>query len=401
MSQDSAGFQGGTGCGDGVEFDFETPLDRRRYPTTKWQQYDEDVLPLWVADMDFAVAPVIERALAERVAHPVYGYTHAGAALKRALCDWSAHHYGWQIEPDWQLWLPGVVPALHVASLALTEPGDGVLTVTPIYPPFLHVADNTGRLAQTAPMRAPTAEDPAWRLDFEALEAAVTPKTRLLLWCHPHNPTGRVFDAGELRRLADFVERHDLLVCSDELHCDLILDGEPHRPLAHAEPRLAHRTLTLWAASKTFNVAGLTSACAVISDPTLRRRFWRGCLGLMPSDNIMGQVAAEAAYAAGAPWRQALLERLRDNRTLLSDYVARWPGVSMANPEATYLAWLDLREAGLGDAPQKVLLERVRVALNDGADFGWPGFVRLNFGTERARLEAALLRLDALLSRPA
>ncbi|MFC0268914.1 MalY/PatB family protein [Kushneria aurantia] len=379
------------------EFDFTTPLDRRVHPSTRWQQFDEDVLPLWVADMDFAVAPVIQQALAARLAHPVFGYAHPDAALTQALCDWSESHYDWPIEADWQQWLPGVVPALHVASLALTDPGDGVLTVTPIYPPFLHVAENTGRTAQSAPMREPTADDPHWRLDFEALEAAVTPDTRLLLWCHPHNPTGRVFDAKELRRLADFIERHELLVCSDELHCDLILDGEAHTPLVKAEPRLASRTITLWAASKTFNVAGLTSACAVIADPALRQRFRRGCLGLMPSHNIMGQTAARAAYSGGEGWRQALLAQLRDNRALIVERAARWPGVRLTAPEATFLAWLDLREAGLGESPRQKLLDEARVALNDGADFGWPGFARLNFGTERERLVEALDRLDTLL----
>lgn len=382
---------------DSTAFDFTTPLDRRVYPTTKWHLYDEDVLPLWVADMDFAVAPAIQTALAERLAHPVFGYTHADRTLKQTLCQWSHERYGWEIKPDWQHWLPGVVPALHVASLALTEPGDGVLTVTPIYPPFLKVADNTGRTTQTAPMRAPTSDDPLWRLDFEAMEAAITPHTRLLLWCHPHNPTGRVFDDEELSRLAEFIERHDLIVCSDELHCDLILDGSAHRPLAMAEPRLASRTITLWAASKTFNVAGLTSACAVISDDDLRARFKRGCLGLMPSENIMGETAAQAAYAHGEPWRRALLAQLRDNVALIESFVARWPGVHMSAPQATYLAWLDLREAGLGETPQKEILKQARVALNNGTDFGWPGFARLNFGTEYALLEEALKRMDALL----
>lgn len=386
-----------------MTFDFTTTLDRRQYPSTKWHRYDEDVLPLWVADMDFAVPPVVQEALQARIAHPVFGYGHASKSLREALCRWSREHYALAIEPEWQQWLPGVVPALHVASLALTEPGDGILTVTPIYPPFLHVAENTGRVTQRAPMRPPTGDDPHWRLDFAALEAAITPRTKMLLWCHPHNPTGRVFDAEELARLADLVERHELWVCSDELHCDLILDQRrPHRPLIQREPRLAARTITLWAASKTFNVAGLTSACAVIVDAKLRARFKRATLGLMPSDNVLGLTASEAAYSGGEPWRQALLAQLRDNVALLERFVGRWPGVVFAPPEATYLAWLDLRDTALARAhpdvsPQRLLLERARVALSDGADFGWPGFVRLNFGTETSRLEQALSRIDRVL----
>lgn len=387
-------------------FDFATPIDRRHpsdgdWPSQKWHRFDADVLPLWVADMDFRSPPAVIEALRARVDHGVYGYGLVPSSLRETLCGWSAEHYGWSIEPDWQLWLPGVVPALHMASLALTEPGDGVLTVTPIYPPFLQVARRTGREPQQAAMRPPETPDGDWRLDLEALEAAITPRTRLLLWCHPHNPTGRVWNAAELEGLAALVERHDLLVVSDELHCDLLLDdGARHRPLAAMFPALAERTLTLWAPSKTFNLAGLTTACAVIPDAGLRRRFAEQAKGLQPDGNVLGLVAAEAAYRHGDPWRQALLETLRGHRRRLAERVASWPGVRMAAPQSTYLAWLDLREAPAlqdADSPQQALLEHAGVALSDGADFGWPGFARLNFGTTAKQLEAALERMDTLL----
>lgn len=380
-----------------MRFDFATSIDRRQYPSQKWQRYEADVLPLWVADMDFVSPPAVVEALQARVAHGVFGYGKVPDSLRRTLCAWSAGHYGWEIDPAWQVWLPGVVPALHLASLALTEPGDGVLTVTPIYPPFLKVAERTGRLAQCAELAPPAAPGEPWRLDREALEAAITPRTRLLLWCHPHNPTGRIWRDEELAILADLAERNDLLIVSDELHCDLILDDEPHRPLAARFPELARRVITLWAPSKTFNIAGLTCACAVVSDASLRRCLEEAMRGLMPDVNVLGLLAAETAYAEGEPWRQALLAVLRENRRLLSEHVERWPGVFCSAPESTYLAWLDLREAGLGDAPQRALLERARVALSDGADFGWPGFARLNFGTPPALLEEALQRLGGVL----
>jgi cystathionine beta-lyase len=383
-----------------MRFDFATSIDRRQYPSQKWQRYDDDVLPLWVADMDFVSPPTVIDALQSRVAHGVFGYGKVPDSLRRTLCEWSAQHYHWNIEPDWQLWLPGVVPALHLASLALTEPGDGVLTVTPIYPPFLKVAERTGRLPQTAELAPPTATGEPWRLDREALEAAITPRTRLLLWCHPHNPTGRVWRDEELALLAELAERHDLLIVSDELHCDLILDDDTHRPLAASYPELAKRIITLWAPSKTFNIAGLTCACAVVSDPRLRQRLQEAMRGLLPDVNVLGMHAAEAAYAQGEPWRQALLAVLRDNRQQLSEHVAHWPGTSFSAPQSTYLAWLDLRRAGLGGSPQRALLDRARVALSDGADFGWPGFVRLNFGTPPALLEDALQRLDEVLGKP-
>ncbi len=385
-----------------MAFDFATPVERRapegQYASQKWHRYAADVLPLWVADMDFHSPPAVIDALQRRVAHGVYGYGEVPATLSEALCQWSAHHYAWSIEPEWQQWLPGVVPALHFAAMALTQPGEGVLTIAPIYPPFLAVAERTGRLAQQAMLAEPAAPGEPWRLDIEALEAAITPQTRLLLWCHPHNPTGRVWTLRELEQLAAVVERHDLWVVSDELHCDLLLDeGARHRPLAALFPELAKRTITLWAPSKTFNLAGLTSACAVIPDPTLRHRFAEATKGFLPDGNVLGLVAAEAAYREGEPWRQALLDVLRRHRTALEARVATWPGVSLSAPESTYLAWLDMRDAGLGETPAQTLLEKAGVALSEGAAFGCPGFVRLNFGTTASQLEAALSRMDALL----
>ena len=210
---------------------------------------------------------------------------------------------------------------------------------------------------------------------------------------------GPLFDE-ELAALAELVERHDLWVVSDELHCDLLLDEDArHRPLAAAFPTLAKRTITLWAPSKTFNLAGLTSACAVIPDPELRHRFATASKGLLPDGNVLGLVAAEAAYRDGEPWRQALLSVLREHRATLQARVTSWPGVRWSAPESTYLAWLDMREAGLGVAPYKTLLKEAGVALSDGAAFGCPGYVRLNFGTTASQLEAALSRMDTVLKR--
>lgn len=385
-----------------MAFDFATPVERRHpegsYASQKWHRYDAEVLPLWVADMDFRSPPAVVDALKARVEHGVYGYGEVPATLTETLSQWSARHYDWPIDADWQLWLPGVVPALHFAAMALTQPGEGVLTIAPIYPPFLAVAERTGRLAQQAMLAEPAAAGEPWQLDIDALEAAITPQTRLLLWCHPHNPTGRVWREDELSQLAELIERHDLWVVSDELHCDLLLDKDAcHRPLTAMFPELAKRTITLWAPSKTFNLAGLTSACAVIPDAALRKRFAAATKGFLPDGNVLGLVAAEAAYRDGESWRQALLAVLREHRASLEARVALWPGVALSPPESTYLAWLDMRQAGLGDSPAKALLEQVGVALSDGAAFGCPGFVRLNFGTTASQLEAALARMDRLL----
>ncbi|WP_235041194.1 MalY/PatB family protein [Vreelandella profundi] len=387
-----------------MAYDFATPIDRRHpeggWASQKWHRYGDDILPLWVADMDFYSPPAVIDALQARVAHGVYGYGEVPATLTETLCQWSVQHYNWRIQPEWQQWLPGVVPALHLAALALTEPGDGVLTVAPIYPPFLAVAERTGRLPQQAMLAQPSAPGEPWQLDIAALEAAITPRTRLLLWCQPHNPTGRVWRHEELAALAALVKRHDLWVVSDELHCDLLLnEGAQHRPLAAAFPELAKRTITLWAPSKTFNLAGLTSACAVIPDATLRKRFASAAKGLLPDGNVLGLVATEAAYRDGEAWRQELLNVLREHRDTLQARVATWPGVNWHAPESTYLAWLDMREAGLGEAPYQALLNEASVALSDGAAFGCPGFVRLNFGTTASQLEAALSRMDTVLKK--
>lgn len=385
---------------DSQHFDFATPIERRHpWPSQKWQRYDHDVVPLWVADMDFASPPSVIRALHRRIDHGVFGYGTIPDSLRHVLVEWSASHYGWSIDPQWQVWLPGVVPALHLASLALTEPGEGILTVTPIYPPFLKVATRTGRLSQTVPLAEPTSFGEGWQLDVGALEAAITAETRVLLWCHPHNPTGRIWHERELLALSEMAERHDLIIVSDELHCDLLLDeGRRHQPLASRFPELAERIVTLWAPSKTFNLAGLTCACAIIPDTRLRKRFISQMRGQQPDANVLGLVAAETAYAEGESWRQALLDVLRRHRSLLQDAVADWPGVYMSRPEATYLAWLDLRDAGLGESPPNALLDQARVALSDGAEFGWPGFARLNFGTTTEQLTTALQRLSRVLT---
>lgn len=382
-----------------MSFDFSTQVDRRGYPGVKWHRYPQDVLPLWVADMDFRSPPVVLEALQQRVGHGVFGYGGPDVRLNRTLCDWSREHYDWDIEPAWQQWIPGVVPALHMAALAFSEPGQGVLTATPIYPPFLQVAAHTGRELQTFALAEPATPGAPWRFDAQAMEAAIRPNTRVLLWCHPHNPTGRVWTVEELGALAKLARRHDLIVVSDELHCDLVLDpGRRHHPLGRQHPFLAERLVTLWAPSKTFNTAGLSAACAIIADTGLRRRFHEAIEGMLPHANVLGLAAAGAAYGGGEAWRQQLLAVLRDNLALVEQYVARWPGVHLSRPEATYLAWLDMRSSRVAEAPARQLLEQARVALSDGADYACAGFARLNFGTPRAWLDEALQRMDAVLA---
>ena len=368
-------------------FDFDRLIDRRNGDSLKWNRYaDRDILPLWVADMDFSAPPVVLDTLHRRIDHGVLGYAKPWPSLVEATQAHLAAQYGWQIDPAWLIWLPGVVTGL---SLACRIVDGSVLTATPVYPPFLSVPGGAGRTLATVPL---SLADGRWGWDFAAMEAAVTPTTRLLLLCHPHNPVGRVWDAKELDELATFCRRHDLLVCSDEIHCDLVLDAERrHVPFALACPELATRCITLMAPSKTYNIPGLACAFAIIADTGLRQRFTDAMRGIVADVNVLGLVAAEAAFRHGEPWRLALLDVLRTNRDRVERAVSEMPGLTMTHVEATYLAWIDAR--GLGVADPAAYFEQAGVGLSNGADFGNPGWLRLNFGCPTATLETALRRL--------
>lgn len=368
-------------------FDFETVIDRSGGDSQKWNKYaGRDVLPLWVADMDFAAPPAVIAALQRRVAHGVLGYALPWPGLTDATLGYLQRRYGWQVEPEWLVWLPGLVPGLNAACRAVD--GD-VVTATPIYPPFLSAPKLAGRQLAAVPL---VLSGESWGWDFAAMEAAVTPDTRLLLLCHPHNPVGRVWSSSELAALTDFCKRHDLTVCSDEIHCDLILEKDrPHVPLAMLDADMARRTITLMAPSKTYNIPGLGCSLAIVPDAALRRRFTAVMRGIVPDANVLGLVAAEAAFRDCDAWHAALLDVLRGNRDRVEAAVARMPGLSMTHVEATYLAWIDAR--GLGVAEPARFFEDAGVGLSDGAAFGLPGWVRLNFGCPRATLESALARM--------
>ncbi|MCK0510537.1 MalY/PatB family protein [Aromatoleum buckelii] len=375
-------------------FDFDTEIDRRRVPGEKWGRYEgRDILPLWVADMDFAAPPPVVEALQRRLDHRVFGYTDAWPGLIEAVIEGLARDHAWRIEPDWLVWLPGVVTGFNLACRITGEAGDEVLTATPVYPPFLAAPGNSDRRLVTRPLAF---ADGRWCWDRAAFEAALTPRSRLLMLCNPHNPVGRVFDQDELRWLADLAERHDLTICSDEIHCGLVLDDDaPHVPIAALDASVAQRTITLMAPSKTWNIPALYCAFAVISDTRLRRRFRHAMHGIVPHPNVLGMVAAEAAYRDGGPWRTALLDYLRGNRDLVMAAIDTMPGLEAARPQATYLAWIDCRRTGLED-PGK-FFEAAGVGLSDGAPFGMPGFVRMNFGCTRALLAEALGRMQRAL----
>lgn len=373
-----------------AEFDFDHPPDRRGTDSRKWARYaGRDVLPLWVADMDFPSPPCVLEALHARVDHGVFGYGDPPASLIEAVIATLARDFRWDIRPEWLVWLPGLVPGLNAACRAVGEPGDAVVTAVPIYPPFL----TAPLFSERACIRVPLAlSGDRWHWDADALRAAVTPRARLLMLSNPHNPVGRAWSRDELLAVAAVAERHDLVVCSDEVHADLLLaPGRRHVPFASLDQEVAERTITLMAPSKTYNIPGLGCSFAIVSNAPLRRRLRHALRGIVPDVNVLGFAAAEAAYRHGGAWRRALLDYLCASASLVHDAINDTPGLSMTPVEATYLAWVDAR--GLGRADPHAHFERAGVGLSRGEDFGAPGFVRLNFGSPRALLREALSRI--------
>lgn len=375
-------------------FDFSQGPERAGSDSIKWRRYaGRDVIPMWVADMDFAAPPPVLDALKARLEHGVFGYADPWPTLQEAVIEGIARDHAWRIQPDWLVWLPGVVTGFNVAVRAVGQPGDGVLTATPVYPPFLHAPANFGqRLVTTALVR----KGARWEWDWPRTEAAVADGVRLFMLCNPHNPVGRVFDREELTRIANLAERHDLVICSDEIHCGLVLDpATPHIPIAALDERTARRSITLMAPSKTWNIPALYCAFAIIPDAALRARYRRAMAGIVPHVNVLGLTATEVAYRDGGPWREALLATLRANAARVQTVIGGLPGLITTPVDATYLAWIDCRDflAARGIANAAAFFEAAGVGLSDGKDFGLPGFVRLNFGCPPDRLEEGLNRI--------
>jgi cystathionine beta-lyase len=343
--------------------------------------------------MDFQSPPAVIRALQQRVAYGVFGYTLAPQELNDAVVAMLKNLYGWEIEPDWLVWLPGLVTGLNVVCRAVGEEGDDVMTAVPVYPPFLTAPGHFRRNLIKVPLKE---ENNRWQFDFDRLERSITAKTRIFILCNPHNPVGRVYTRDELETLAAICKKHDILICSDEIHCGLILDKEkPHIPAASLDRDTAARTITLMAASKTFNLPGLGCAYAVIGEENLRRRFKEAMAGIVPMVNALGYTAARAAFEDCDGWHTALLEYLRGNREIVKAAVHGMPHLSMAPVEATYLAWIDMRAAGMKNPA--AFFENAGVGLQDGIEFYGPGFARLNFGCSRSLLEKALQRMTVAL----
>jgi cystathionine beta-lyase len=390
-----------------MKYDLDHVPDRQSTDSIKWNKYAEDVLPMWVADMDFPVAEPILKSLRSRVDHGVFGYPNylppkdnAVTELQQILVERMQEKYHWQVKPEELLFLPGVIVGLNLTCLAHAEPGGGVLIQTPVYPPFFRTAPHAGMLLQEAALvQAP---DGHYVVDWDAFEAAFTDQTKVFVLCNPHNPVGRVFCKDELERIAEICLRKGVVVCSDEIHCDLIFNGHQHTPIASLDPEIARHTVTLMAPTKTYNIAGLQFSFAIVQDEALRKRLVEAMHGLVMWTNMMGTNAALAAYRGGQEWLEQVLGYLEENRDYLDGWVHReLPGMEMVKPEGTYLAWLDCRKVGMQCSPYEFFLNEARVGFNDGSTFGksGEGFVRMNFACTRQVLTEALQRMKAALER--
>ncbi len=381
-----------------MTYDFDSIINRRASDSIKWNQYPAEVLPLWVADMDFCSPPEVIAALSTRASHGVFGYGARAAELAHCVAERVEGLYGWVVRPSEVVLLPGVTPGLSLAALAFAEPGDRVVIQSPVYPPIYRVPDVTGRVRSDAPLarRADGTTD----VDFDRFEQTLGDGGRMFILCNPQNPTGRVFSRAELERFASLCLKHNVIICSDEIHCDLVFAPHRHTPIASLAPEVAERTVTLMAPSKSFNVPGLQCAFAIIPNDDLRRRFVAAGMGLVPHVGAFGVEAALAAYEHGQPWLDAALSYLETNRGIVDRAVRdSFANVSAVAPEGTYLSWLDCRAASVKGRPYRFFLDEARVALSDGLMFGpeGAGFVRLNFACRRATLTDALQRMsDAL-----
>ncbi|MGE8181009.1 MalY/PatB family protein [Pseudomonas mandelii] len=379
-----------------MTFDFDQVFDRHNTGSTKWSRYPADVLPMWVADMDFAAPPVILEALRKRLEHPMVGYSVPQDDLRAAIVADLWNKYTWRVLPEELIFLPGVESGFNMALKALIEPQQNVVVQVPNYPPLRHAPGHWG--LNKVELEFDALADGTYNTPLAALSQALTGGGALLL-SNPHNPLGKVFPREELQALADICLEHNAWIISDEIHAELCFDGRVHIPTASLSPQIAQRTITLMSASKAYNIAGLKTSFMIIQDSAVRARVNHARCGMVDSVNPLGMEATRVAYSEGGPWLAGLTAYLQDNRDYLVEAVrTRLPGVTMNIPQGTYLAWLDCSALGL-DNPQQFFLDQAKVGLSPGLDFGDNNrqFVRLNFGCPRALLEEGLARMERSL----
>ncbi len=374
-----------------MEYDFDSPVDRKDTASLKWDKYkNTDALPFWVADMDFQSAPEIIAALEKRAKHGVYGYTVPSAEVTQSVVNYLARDHGYEIDPSWIMWTPGVVPALNLFCRAFGDKGSSVMTATPVYPPFLTAPANSERNLISVDLMW---DGSRWTFDFERMEEVITPDTKSFILCNPHNPVGRVFNIEELAQLADFCIRHDLILCTDEIHSDLIIEpGITHTPTNLINPEISQRSVMLTSPSKAYNIPGLCCAFAIIEDAKIRAAFRQVARGIITEINAFGYTGCQAAYDLGGPWKHQLIDYLRANRDILYKFLEQeLPQIKVRPMEATYLAWMDVSALKLENPT--AYFESHGVGLSDGSFFGAPDHLRFNFGCARSLMVEGLERM--------
>lgn len=379
-----------------MKYNFDEVINRRNTDSFKWDffQDPEGTIPMPVADMDFRSPEPILEALREVTEHGVFGYSIVPEELKDLMQARLERLYGWKTEKDWQVWIPGLVPAITATCRAIGEIGDAVITSIPVYHPFHLAPAYVGKKLQTFPL---IEVENRWTFDFDALEKAITEDTKLFMLCNPYNPAGTVFTKQELEQLAAICQKHNLVICSDEIHCDLILDeNKKHIPMASLSQATENMTITLLAPSKTFNIAGLGCSVAIIPNPELRQKFNAAKDGFFPPLPRHSMVAAMAAYRDCEEWRLQLIDYLKANHDYMYQELNGYKGLKLLPLEATYLGWIDARETGIEDIQEKILAAGVR--LMNGKTFMGEGFLRLNFACPKSVLEEAVRRIKAALS---
>ena len=380
--------------------DFDTIIPRRNTESIKWNRYDDDVLPMWLADMDFRSPQAVIDALKARVAHGIFGYGLPPEGILEAVVHYLGSRQQWDIKKEDISFVSGVVSGFTHAIYSLTKPGDSILMQTPVYPPFLAAPNCTGR--RRIDNELVLRDDGKYEIDFDDFEEKAASGVKLFILCNPHNPVGRVFTRKELSKMAEICLRHKVKICSDEIHLDFIYPGNIHISIASLSPDVGDITVTYFAPSKSFNVAGFSTSFYVATNPEMRECLCQSFRMLLGHPNILGMVAARAAYREGLPWLDALLVYLEDNRDFVVNFVNKeLPEIRVWKPEGTFLAWLDCRALNLDITPHEFFLTEAKVALNNGGDFGeaGQGFVRLNFGCPRPLLEQGLQRMKGALEK--
>ena len=387
-------------------YDFNTPIDRRgthcvKFDALKEMYGREDLLSLWVADMDFATPDFVIDALKRRLDHPVLGYPVQYDGYWQSVVDWIRSHHGWQVEREWMRYIPGIVKGIGMVVNVFTQPGDKIIIQPPVYHPFRLVPEHNDREIVMNPLRW---VGDTYEMDFEQLEQVIDDKCKILILANPHNPVGITWSRDTLVRLADIAVKHNLIVISDEIHCDMALYGNKHIPFASVSENAARCSITFGAPSKTFNIAGIVSSYAIVPDEVLREKFFAWLTANeMDMATIFAMVATEAAFTEGEEWRQQMLAHIESNIDFVDEYLkANIPEVRAIKPQASYLVWLDFSALGLSHEKLiDMLVNDARLAMNDGAMFGIGGeqHTRLNVGTQRAVLEQAMKQLKEAIDK--